>query len=72
MARIIRDIQSDQDLLRKRLYFAVRDKDISMLQLSKDMNIPYSTIRSFLMGHYVYFKNVLKIEKWLEINQSSH
>ena len=68
MARIISDIKSNQDALRKRLYFAVRDKDISMLQLSKDMNIPYSTIRSFLMGHYLYFKNILKVEKWLEHN----
>jgi hypothetical protein len=62
----LRELKNEQNQLRIKLFEAYKDRGQSILSTAKDIKIPYTSLRSFMMGNNVSYLNLLKIKKWLE------
>lgn len=60
------DLNNEQATVRKRLFDIFSTSKRSILCLSKEMDIPYSSLRSFMMGNKVGYKNFFKIKNWIK------
>lgn len=66
MVRNLQDLKDEQNNLRKYLIEVYKRNFTSILQLSKAMNMPYTTLRAFMMGSVIRSYNIFKIKAWLE------
>ncbi len=60
------EIKGKQPELREALIQFCRNDEASILTLSKEMDMPYTTLRSFLIGNSISIKNIFKIMDWLD------
>ncbi len=65
MARTLHELKLKQNSLRELLYERYSNKNISLMMLSRMTEVPYTTLRSFMLGKNVHYMNMIKIEKWL-------
>lgn len=66
MVRDLRDIYEQQASLRQALIEVYKNNYKSILKLAQAMNMPYTTVRAFLMGANIKTYNTMRIAKWLE------
>lgn len=66
MANNLSELKNGQDALRSRLFEVYRTSGKSILSTSKIIKIPYTSLRSFMMGKNLSYLNLLKIEEWLK------
>jgi len=66
MVRNLQDLQSEQSVLREQLIEVYKAKYRSILKLAQAMNMPYTTLRAFLMGSTIRSYNIFRIKSWLE------
>ena len=65
MVRNLQDLKDEQNNLREHLIGVYKRNFTSILQLSKAMNMPYTTLRAFLMGSIIRSYNIFRIKTWL-------
>lgn len=65
MVRNLQDIKDEQEELRKTIIDCYKDSQSSMQSLAHRIGIPYTTLRSFMLGGALGFKNIFKIKEWL-------
>ena len=65
MVRNLQELKNEQNELRSIVIEAYKKSNSSMLQLSKLIGIPYTTLRSFLIGDSIGYKNTFKIKAWI-------
>lgn len=61
----LQELKMNENDMRETLLSYQQEQQLSILQLSKMMGIPYSTVRSFLFGASVGFVNLHKIHTWI-------
>ena len=61
----LQELKNEQHELRSIVIETYKKSNSSMLQLSTLIGIPYTTLRSFMMGDAIGFKNIFKIKKWI-------
>lgn len=66
MATNLIELRNEQDSVRSRLFEAYKTGGISILSTSKDIKIPYTSLRSFMLGKKLSYLNLLKIKAWLK------
>lgn len=59
-------LKEEQQNLRAELVQIYSTKNISILMLSKDMEMAYTPLRNFLLGSNAHYANLLKIYNWIE------
>lgn len=66
MARNLQDMKDGQDDLRERaVRFYITNK-YSILRFSKEVGIPYTSLRSFLYGSNISFRSMVKLEEYMD------
>jgi hypothetical protein len=65
MASNLSELKNQQDLIRSKLFETYKSGGKSILSTSKIIKIPYTSLRSFMMGKNLSYLNLLKIKSWL-------
>ncbi len=65
MIQDLQKLKDEKDILRSELIVRYKDSSLSMLMLAKEIGIPYTSFRSFMMGGNIGYKNMFKIKEWL-------
>lgn len=65
MVKNLQELKNEQNSLRIKLFEFYKTRDKSILSTSKEINIPYTSLRSFMLGNNVSYLNLLKIKAWL-------
>jgi len=68
MVRNLRELKNREELLRESLMSIYQSREYTIMDLSKKMEMPYSTLRVFLLGDSVSSTNLFRIKEWLEKN----
>ncbi|MDR3550019.1 MAG: hypothetical protein P4L31_01285 [Candidatus Babeliales bacterium] len=66
MTANLQELRSKQYDLRIELLERYKKTQKSLLCLSKEIGIPYTTFRGFMMGHNLGYLNIMKIKEWME------
>lgn len=66
----LNELKKEQNVLRDVLIAVCQRNAFSLLTLSKKIELPYTTFRSFMMGNNISFNNIFKIKKWLDLNDT--
>lgn len=66
MTTNLQELRNAQDAIRSKLFEQYRSAGKSILSMSKDIKIPYTSLHSFMMGKKLGYLNLLKIEDWLK------
>lgn len=61
----LNEIKNDQPKLRDTLFTIFAQSNNSILAFSKEVQIPYTSLRSFMVGNNLGYKNLLKLKKWI-------
>lgn len=67
MVRNLQELKDEKDILRAQLLARYRESEYSMLMLAKEIGIPYTSFRAFMMGGNIGYKNMFKIKEWLSL-----
>lgn len=65
----LKELKDQQDELRNRMISFYTHSDYSMLSLSKEMDMPYSTFWGFMHSGSIGYKNTTKIREWLDAHK---
>ena len=65
MVRDLQQLKDEKDILRSELIVKYKESEYSMLMLAKNIGIPYTSFRAFMMGGNIGYKNMFKIKEWL-------
>ncbi len=66
MVRNLQELKDEKDIVRQELIARYRASSYSMRMLAKEIGIPYTSFRSFMMGQTtIGYKNMFKIKEWL-------
>jgi hypothetical protein len=65
MVRNLQELKNEQNELRSVVIEAYKKSNSSILQLSRLIGIPYTTLRSFLISDSIGYKNTFKIKAWI-------
>ncbi|MCX5922225.1 MAG: hypothetical protein NTX86_02765 [Candidatus Dependentiae bacterium] len=66
MITSLHELKNEQDAIRLQLFELYKLRSKSILKTSKDINIPYTSLRSFMLGKKLHSLNLLKIKDWLQ------
>ena len=66
MASNLSELKNEQDSIRSKLFETYKTGGKSILCTSKIIKIPYTSLRSFMMGKNLSYLNLLKIKAWLD------
>ncbi|MDR3549797.1 MAG: hypothetical protein P4L31_00140 [Candidatus Babeliales bacterium] len=66
MTQSLRELRNEQDSVRLRLFELYKTGNKSILSTSKDINIPYTSLRCFMLGKRLSYLNLLKIKAWMK------
>ncbi len=62
----LRELKNEQDKIRLKLFELYKLRSKSILKTSKDINIPYTSLRNFMLGKKLHYLNLLKVRDWLQ------
>jgi len=62
----LRELKNKQDEIRSKLFELYKSRNKSILKISKDINISYTSLRSFMLGKKLHDLNLLKVRDWLQ------
>lgn len=62
----LKELKDEQQVLRERLISYYTHSHHSILSLSKDIKVPYSTLWGFMHSGSIGYKNTIKIKEWLD------
>ena len=62
MAANLQDLRNEQEQIRNQLLECYKVGDKSILALSKELEIPYTSFRGFMMGKSLGYKSLLKVK----------
>lgn len=65
MASNLLELKNEQDAIRSKLFETYKSGGKSILGTSKTIKIPYTSLRSFMLGKKLSYLNLLKIKEWL-------
>ena len=66
MVNNLQELKNEQQELRTQLILIYSNSKLSITALSKKMDVPYTTLRSFMMGEDVCCKNIFKVKYFLD------
>lgn len=66
MTASLHELRNEQDSVRLRLFKVYKTGNKSILGTSKDIMIPYSSLRGFMLGKRLSDLNLLKIKAWMK------
>lgn len=65
MIRNLQEIKEDQNIVRQELICKFKASGLSILSFSRILKMPYTSLRAFMVGDEIAYKNIFKIKKWL-------
>ena len=65
----LKGLKDQRDELRARLIAYYTHSNLSMLTLSKEIGVPYTTFWGFMHSGSIGYKNTIKISEWLDARQ---
>lgn len=65
MARNLQDMKADQGALRDALMEYYLHKKYSILRISMEANVPYTSLRNFMHGGKINPRHIIKIEGFI-------
>ena len=60
-------LKQEQDRLREQVFKAFKESGLSITTFSKQLGIPYGTLRRIMDGKEMGYKTILKLMNWLEL-----
>ena len=66
MTKSLNELRGEQDWVREKLFDIYSTRYKSILETAKEMNISYSSLRSFMLGKRLSDINILKVKAKIE------
>jgi hypothetical protein len=66
MITSLHELKNEQDMIRTSLFEVYKTRDKSILSTSKEIKIPYTSLRGFMLGKRLSYLNLLKVKAWME------